>query len=124
MPQLSITAGRAHPMGATYDGDGVNFAVFSDHATRMTLCLFDGQGNEHINIDLPECDGGIWHGYVAGLLPGQHYGYRAHGPYRPDEGHRFNPHKLLLDPYARRISGHPDCTTACSAMKSPPNTAT
>ena len=99
-------------MGATFDGDGVNFAVFSDHATRMTLCLFDGNGVEHINIDLPECEGGIWHGRIAGLRPGQLYGYRAHGAYRPDEGHRFNPHKLLLDPYAKRISGHPvwdDC---------------
>jgi isoamylase len=105
---LTITAGRPWPMGATFDGDGVNFAVFSDHATRMTLCLFDAAGHELINIDLPECTGGIWHGFITGLRPGQHYGYRAHGPYRPDEGHRFNPHKLLLDPYAKQISGHPE----------------
>ena len=104
---VAIGPGRPFPLGATFDGEGVNFAVFSDHATRMILCLFDENGFEHINIDLPECDGGIWHGHVPGLRPGQHYGYRAHGPYRPDEGHRFNPHKLLLDPYARRISGHP-----------------
>jgi len=104
---LIVGPGRPQPLGATFDGEGVNFAVFSDNATRMTLCLFDDNGFEHINIDLPECDGGIWHGYLPGLRPGQHYGYRAHGPYRPDEGHRFNPHKLLLDPYAKRISGHP-----------------
>jgi glycogen operon protein len=73
----------------------------------MTLCLFDDDGAEHLLIDLPEREGHIWHGYLPGLRPGQHYGYRAHGPYRPDEGHRFNPHKLLLDPYARAISGHP-----------------
>jgi glycogen operon protein len=74
----------------------------------MTLCLFDDDGVEYVLIDLPERDGHIWHGYIPGLAPGQHYGYRAHGPYRPDEGHRFNPHKLLLDPYARRISDHPE----------------
>jgi glycogen operon protein len=86
----------------------VNFAVWSRHATRMTLCLFDEVGSEYLLIDLPERDGHIWHGYVPGLQPGQHYGYRAHGPYRPDEGHRFNPHKLLLDPYAQAVSGHPE----------------
>lgn len=94
-------------MGATFDGEGVNFAVFSQNATRMTLCLFDRSGNEHLLIDLPENEGHIWHGYISGLRPGQQYGYRAHGPYRPDEGHRFNPHKLLLDPYAKQVAGHP-----------------
>jgi len=108
----AISAGRPWPLGATFDGDGVNFAIFSQYATRMTLCLFDAAGQEKANIDLPECEGGIWHGRIPGLRPGQQYGYRAHGPYRPDEGHRFNAHKLLLDPYAKRISGHPvwdDC---------------
>ena len=108
----TMTAGRPYPMGATFDGEGVNFAVFSQNATRMTLCLFDEQGQEYLLIDLPENEGHIWHGYVAGLRPGQQYGFRAHGPYRPDEGHRFNPHKLLLDPYAKKVSGHPihdDC---------------
>lgn len=105
---LAITAGRPYPLGARFDGEGVNFAVFSAHATRITLCLFDDEGRENLLIDLPERDGDIWHGYVSGLRPGQHYGYRAHGPYRPDEGHRFNPHKLLLDPYAKQISGHPE----------------
>lgn len=110
--QVTITAGRPFPMGATFDGEGVNFAIFSQHATRMTLCLFDDQGQEYLLIDLPENDGHIWHGYISGLRPGQQYGYRAHGPYRPDEGHRFNPHKLLLDPYARQVSGHPIWHTA------------
>ncbi|MCC7321295.1 MAG: glycogen debranching protein GlgX [Rubellimicrobium sp.] len=104
---IPIGPGRPWPLGATFDGEGVNFAVFSANATRMTLCLFDENGFEHLNLDLPECDGGIWHGYLPGLRPGQAYGYRAHGPYRPEEGHRFNPNKLLLDPYAQRISGHP-----------------
>jgi isoamylase len=105
---VHVLPGRPWPLGATHDGAGVNFAVWSRHATRMTLCLFDEDGSEYLLIDLPERDGHIWHGYVPGLQPGQHYGYRAHGPYRPDEGHRFNPHKLLLDPYARAVSGHPD----------------
>ena len=106
MNSLRISAGRAAPLGATVRDGGVNFAIFSEHATRMTLCLFDEEGRE-TRIDLPERDGHIWHGHLEGIGPGQHYGYRAHGPYRPDHGHRFNPNKLLLDPYARRITGHP-----------------
>ena len=105
---FTITAGHPYPLGATFDGEGVNFAIFSQHATRMTLCLFTPDGrDEMLLINLSECDGHIWHGYIAGMRPGQHYGYRAHGPYRPDEGHRFNPHKLLIDPYAKQLSGHP-----------------
>ncbi len=102
----AVTAGRPAPLGATPDEGGVNFAVFSAHATRMTLCLFDAEGLE-TRIDLPEREGDVWHGHIAGVAPGQRYGYRAYGPYRPDHGHRFNPNKLLLDPYARRITGHP-----------------
>jgi hypothetical protein len=84
----------------------VNFALFSQNATRVTLCLFSPDGRYETEwIDLPEREGHVWHGYVPGLGPGQAYGYRVHGPYRPDEGHRFNPHKLLLDPYAQRILG-------------------
>jgi len=98
--------GRAHPLGATPDGGGVNFAVFSDNATRMELCLFDRSGKE-TRLDLPERDGGVWHGYLEGAKPGLRYGYRAHGPWAPREGHRFNPAKLLLDPYARAVTGHP-----------------
>jgi glycogen operon protein len=105
-PHGAITAGSPDPLGATWDGAGVNFAVFSQHATRMQLCLFTPDARHEAQaIDLPEHVGHIWHGYVPGLRPGQAYGFRAHGPYRPDEGHRFNPHKLLLDPYARAISG-------------------
>ncbi|EYD75735.1 Glycogen debranching enzyme [Rubellimicrobium mesophilum DSM 19309] len=102
----AIVGGRPDPLGATWDGEGVNFALFSQHATRVTLCLFSPDGRWEAEwIDLPERDGHVWHGYVPGLMPGQAYGYRVHGPYRPDEGHRFNPHKLLLDPYAMRIAG-------------------
>ena len=104
---IAIRAGRATPLGATFDGDGVNFAVYSKHATRMILCLFDDDDNETVLIDLPEREGNIWHGYFPGLQPGQRYGYRADGPYSPGEGHRFNPMKLLLDPYAKQITGHP-----------------
>jgi len=110
---FTIQPGKAAPVGATFDGDGVNFAVFSEHATRMTLCLFSEDGKAEIaQIDLPERDGDVWHGYIPGLIPGQLYGYRAHGPYRPDHGHRFNPHKLLIDPYAKRLTGHPVWTDA------------
>lgn len=104
--RYTISASRAHPVGATFDGEGVNFAVFSHHAARIQLCLFseDGRG-EIAKFDLPERNGDIWHGYVAGLRPGQLYGYRAHGPYEPTDGHRFNPNKLLVDPYAKRLVG-------------------
>jgi len=104
---IAISSGNSYPLGATFDGDGVNFAIFSQNATRMTLCLFDDDDNEVINIDMPERTGHIWHGYFPGMRPGQHYGYRAHGPFEPENGHRFNPHKLLLDPYAKQLTGHP-----------------
>ena len=107
MTSFAISAGRPSPLGATFDGEGVNFALFSEHATQVTLCLFDEAGHEVVNIDLPEREGHIWHGHLAGIRPGQHYGYRVLGPYHPEEGHRFNPHKLLIDPYAKRLSGHP-----------------
>jgi len=101
-----MTAARATPIGATFDGQGVNFAVFSRNSTRMQLCLFSDDGSEEIaRLDMPEREGDVWHGYVAGLQPGQLYGYRAHGPYRPQEGLRFNPNKLLVDPYAKRLQG-------------------
>ena len=108
---LTISAGRAAPLGATFDGDGVNFAVFSQNAERMELCLFSETGEE-TRIDLPERDGDVWHGYISGLTPGTLYGYRAHGPYAPREGHRFNPAKLLMDPYAKRLTGHPEWNDA------------
>lgn len=107
MMSYTVTAGRASPLGATFDGEGVNFALFSEHATKVTLCLFDDNGHETLNIDLPEREGFVWYGYFSGVRPGQRYGYRVHGPYRPDEGHRFNPHKVLVDPYAKNLTGHP-----------------
>ncbi|EPX76096.1 glycogen debranching protein GlgX [Salipiger mucosus] len=107
MTNPQIRAGRAAPLGATFDGDGVNFAVFSQHADDIHLCLFDEHGQETHHLRLPERDGDVWHGRVSGLMPGQLYGYRASGPFDPEEGHRFNPAKLLLDPYARRLTGHP-----------------
>jgi isoamylase len=102
MNQPKITEGLPHPLGATWDGEGVNFALFSAHATRVEICLFDAQGEREIaRVDLPEYTDEIWHGYMPEVEPGTIYGYRVHGPYEPDQGHRFNPSKLLLDPYAR-----------------------
>ena len=96
-----MTAGTPLPMGATSDGSGTNFSLFSEHATTVELCLFDEAGQrEFARLPLPEFTDGMWHGYVEGLQPGTLYGYRVHGPYEPKQGHRFNPHKLLLDPYA------------------------
>ncbi len=102
----SVSAGRPWPLGATYDGEGVNFAVFSAHAEKVELCLFSPDGRKELaRIALPERDGDIWHVHVGGLVPGALYGYRVHGPYAPEQGHRFNPHKLLIDPYARGLEG-------------------
>ena len=106
MTSYQLSAGRPNPLGATFDGEGVNFAVFSQHATKVTLCLCDESGAETFLLDLVEREGHIWHGYIAGLRPGQKYGYRVHGPYAPAEGHRFNPHKFLVDPYAKQLTGH------------------
>ena len=102
----AIGAGRPWPMGATFDGEGVNFAVFSAHAEAMELCLFAPDGRKELcRLPLRERDGDIWHIHVGGLIPGSLYGFRAYGPYAPEGGHRFNPNKLLLDPYARALSG-------------------
>ena len=93
-------------MGATPDGDGVNFAVFSAHATGLDLCLFSEDGRRELaRIPFRDRDGDVWTVHVSGLMPGARYGFRAHGPYAPEEGHRFNPHKLLIDPYARGLDG-------------------
>ncbi len=98
--------GSPSPLGATWDGRGVNFALFSEHAARVELCLFDSSGRKEIErISLPEYTNQIWHGYIVGLHPGQLYGYRVHGPYEPRAGHRFNANKLLIDPYAQAIEG-------------------
>ena len=101
-----VTEGRPFPLGATWDGLGVNFALFSAHATRVELCLFDASGKRELErIELPEYSDEIWHGYLPDAHPGQIYGYRVHGPFEPDAGHRFNPNKLLIDPYARQLVG-------------------
>ncbi|MDQ3420298.1 MAG: glycogen debranching protein GlgX [Acidobacteriota bacterium] len=102
---LRVWPGSPYPLGATWDGVGVNFALFSEHATRVELCLFDTADAEleSITIPLPEHTDMVWHGYLPDVQPGQLYGYRVHGPFAPHRGHRFNPNKLLLDPYARAL---------------------
>ncbi|HEV7452837.1 MAG TPA: glycogen debranching protein GlgX [Pseudonocardiaceae bacterium] len=102
---MHIWPGSPYPLGATYDGGGTNFAIFSEVAWRIELCLFDDNDAE-IRLPLPERDGLVWHGYLPRVGPGQRYGYRVHGPYEPAAGQRCNPHKLLLDPYAKAIDGH------------------
>jgi isoamylase len=98
--------GRPWPLGASFDGDGVNFAVFSAHAKQIELCLFAPDGRKEMcRLPMVERDGDIRHLHVNGLTPGTLYGYRAHGPYAPETGHRFNPNKLLIDPYARQLAG-------------------
>jgi len=102
----ALLPGRPYPLGASFDGHGVNFAVFSANAERIELCLFDSTGRKELNkLALPECTDEVWHGYLPEAAPGLLYGYRAHGPYDPPQGHRFNPCKLLLDPYARQLAG-------------------
>ena len=96
--------GKAYPLGATYDGSGTNFAVFSEVAEKVELCLFDADGAES-RVPLPEVDGFVWHGFMPAVEPGQRYGYRVYGPYDPAAGQRCNPNKLLLDPYAKAIDG-------------------
>ncbi len=101
-----ILSGQPFPPGATWNGDGVNFALFSENAEKVELCLFDETGEVELErVVLPCRTDNMWHGYVPGLKPGQLYGYRVHGPYEPHNGHRFNPNKLLVDPYARNLFG-------------------
>jgi glycogen operon protein len=101
-----LEAGAPFPLGATWNGLGTNFAVFSGNATRIDLCIFDPAGRREVaRFTLPEYTDEVWHGYLPGGRTGMIYGYRAYGPYDPQNGHRFNPHKLLLDPYARRTTG-------------------
>ena len=103
---VRVWPGRPGPMGATWDGSGTNFTLFSAHAEKVELCLFDGGGKREIErIRLPEYTHEIWHGYLPDVRPGQLYGYRVYGPYEPEAGHRFNHHKLLLDPYAKALVG-------------------
>ncbi|HET7411829.1 MAG TPA: glycogen debranching protein GlgX [Pararhizobium sp.] len=102
----TVEPGSSFPLGATWDGSGTNFALFSANAEKVELCLFDSSGRREIGrIPLPEYTHEIWHGYLPEVRPGQLYGYRVHGPYDPAHGHRFNPNKLLIDPYARALHG-------------------
>ncbi len=111
---IRVREGLPHPRGATWDGKGVNFSLFSSFATKVELCLFDDRGEQELQrIALPEYTDEIWHGYLSGIGPGQVYGYRVHGPYEPEQGHRFNPNKLLLDPYAREYVGQLKWDPAC-----------
>jgi len=103
---VSLLPGRSWPLGASCDSNGVNFSLFSRHATGVELCLFDDAGVvEMARLEMPGRTQDIWHGYLPDGKPGQRYGYRVHGPYEPTNGHRFNPHKLLVDPYAKRLHG-------------------
>ncbi len=102
--RMKVWLGAPYPLGATYDGAGTNFSLFSEMADRVELCLFDEEGNETC-VDLPEVDAFCWHGYLPAVAPGQRYGYRVHGPSNWSEGQRANPAKLLLDPYAKAVSG-------------------
>src|SRR5262245_30307873 len=103
--KMRVWSGQPYPLGATWDGAGVNFALFSEHATKVELCLFDGPDDqpEYDRLALPDPTEFVWHGYLPDADPGQLYGYRVHGPYEPAKGHRFNHHKVVLDPYAKAI---------------------
>ncbi|WP_030174866.1 glycogen debranching protein GlgX [Spirillospora albida] len=110
-----VWPGDAYPLGARFDGAGTNFAVFAENADKVELCLFDGPTGkaEETRLALPEVDAFVWHGYLPGVMPGRRYGYRVHGPYDPARGHRANPSKLLLDPYAQAIEGQVDWDASC-----------
>src|SRR3954468_20649144 len=100
----ALWPGRPFPLGPAWDGKGTNFSLFSENAERVEVCLFDDEDDE-TRVELTERTAFHWHGYLPGVGPGQRYGYRVHGLYDPRAGHRFNPHKLLIDPYAKSIEG-------------------
>ncbi len=104
---LQVWPGSPYPLGATYDGTGTNFAIFSEAAEKVELCLFDDDDAE-TRIELKEVDAFVYHGFLPSIGPGQRYGYRVHGPHDPARGLRCNPHKLLLDPYAKAVDGEID----------------
>ncbi|HEX2584669.1 MAG TPA: hypothetical protein VHL14_06030 [Steroidobacteraceae bacterium] len=109
-----LREGLPYPIGAAWDGKGTNFSLFTANATKVELCLFDSNGERELErIELPEFTDEIWHGYLTGVHPGTVYGYRVHGPYEPMQGFRFNPNKLLLDPYAREFVGELKWDPAC-----------
>jgi glycogen operon protein len=116
---MRVWPGNAYPLGATWDGEGVNFAIFSENATGVDLCLFDRSDDAHwrARISMRERNDQIWHCYLPDVRPGQLYAYRVNGPYRPEHGHRFNPTQLLLDPYTRAVSGTITLTNALYAYK-------
>src|SRR5919199_3418382 len=101
---LALWPGKVYPLGASWDGKGTNFALYSENATGVELCLFD-RDDEETRLTLTEFSNFIWHGYVPRIGPGQRYGFRVHGPWDPSRGLRCNPSKLLLDPYAKAIDG-------------------
>ncbi|HXI59968.1 MAG TPA: glycogen debranching enzyme GlgX, partial [Polyangia bacterium] len=105
-----VWPGKSFPRGATFDGAGVNFAIYSRVASRVEVCLYDPNdpARETGRFDLLEVNDFVWHGYVPGLEPGALYGFRVHGPYQPEQGHRCNPNKLLVDPYAKALHGEVD----------------
>src|SRR5438552_1849736 len=104
--ETSLSAGTAYPLGAYWDGRGVNFALAAPNAQAVELCLFDADGRrELMRLPMPVCQDGVWHGFLDAAAPGQVYGYRVAGPYAPQHGQRFNPNKVLLDPYARLVVG-------------------
>jgi glycogen operon protein len=106
-----LLPGQPFPQGSTWDGKGTNFSLFSENAERVELCLFDEDGTER-RIELADRTAFQWHAYLPGVGPGQRYGYRVHGPYEPERGMRFNPAKLLIDPYAKAIDGEIDWSAA------------
>src|ERR1700728_1302601 len=109
---IEVWPGQSYPLGATYDGSGTNFSLFSEVAEAVELCLFDDDGAERRGR-LDEKDHRCWHGYLPSVTPGQRYGFRVHGPWAPEHGPRCNPNKLLLDPYAKAIEGQVDWDQAC-----------
>ena len=104
----TLLPGKPHPLGATPTAKGTSFALFSENATAVSVCFFDEAGNETDCVALREKTAFVWHGLIRGIGPGQRYGYRVEGPWEPENGHRFNPHKLLLDPYAKAVTGQVD----------------
>src|SRR5713226_2628082 len=117
---MNVWPGNPFPLGPTWDGQGTNFALFSENAERVELCLFDLDDRE-TRIDLAERTAFNWHCYIPGIGPGQRYGYRVYGPYDPATGHRFNPNKLLIDPYAKAIEGPVDWAAANTLPYVPPS---
>ena len=112
MTEIELWPGRPYPLGATYDGTGTNFSLFSEVAERVELCLFDADGTEQ-RVELTEVDAFCWHAYLPRIGVGQRYGFRVHGPWAPDQGRRCNPSKLLIDPYAKALEGSVDWSNAC-----------